>query len=314
LLGKSAKGHINMETISKSILLMSGVKKSLLSLIVLAVLAVGLTRLARKDRTLLIIIATPFILQVLTVMILRPNMVREPYVFVRYIAWELPLLSLSAAIGLSHLRISSSWFNTNKILDLVMITAWITLNPICDMLFIHNNFIIPYAYERTVRHEKQFIPRLYYELAKMTDDFSIAEMPWEYHKHLNRWMDYQLIHKKNIYAIVGSSIDPNYHYDAWLKDKQLKNCLLRDDRLHFRKFINLTDVIRNPSIRFIILHKSPNTEYRGTRMLETGNNCSVIRDLIEESGMRLVYRDNLIEAYRIPLKKINKKKSSIVIH
>jgi hypothetical protein len=125
-------------------------------------------------------------------------------------------------------------------------------------------------------------------------------MPWEYHKHFNRWMDYQQIHRKDIYAVVGSAIDPNYRYDAWLKNKEGKNCLLRDKRLRFRKFVNLDDVMRNPLIRYVILHKSPNTEYRGIRMNESGNDIGVIRDRIEQLGLIPVYKGNLIEAYRKP--------------
>ncbi len=298
LLAKSARGFIKWETVGKSLTLLTGSGKFLWAIIGLAVLATGMFRLFQKHRLLFMIIALPLVVQVLTVAALRPNGIAEPFVFTRYIIWELPLLLLAVAVGLTDLPVWPGSRKKNAIFGLMILTAWVTVNPIWNIIYVHNNFIIPYAYEKTVYQEKQFIPRFYYQLAKIKGEFSIAEMPWDYHKDLNPWMDYQQIHRKNIYAIVGSASDPRYTTDAWLKDNESKSCVLSDKRLGFRKFISLAEALRHPSIQYIILHRSPLTEYRGHRSIETGSNCRLIRDQILKSGMKQVYRDNLIEAYR----------------
>ena len=103
LFGKSGVGSFSWGAVAGSFMLYVGSRSFLLLSIVLVVAVSAIFTAIRENRVLSIHLLSPFVSQLIAIVVLQPNMIDRSFVFARYLVWTIPLVMILIAHGLSIL-------------------------------------------------------------------------------------------------------------------------------------------------------------------------------------------------------------------
>lgn len=258
---KVSQGSVNLQTLMGTFMLFSGSFSPFLSVILGVIFIYGLSVGIKKDRFLFGLFLSVFLCQVLSIIIIKPDMVQSPLVLARYSISCLTLWLLVIAFGLEDLYSRIKFlFGTPKhkfalapnLCVFLLFASILFTNPMIRLYLTKSNFTSHHDFiNPSYKHlfalfesKRDSIPQFYLDLKKETDNTRIIEAPpmivWAYTcYHL-----YQQIHNKRV--AIGYSEDLITARSSPFGHKKIK----------FRNYLNLdnTESIAKSGFTYVVIH------------------------------------------------------------
>ena len=251
LFGKSGVGSFSWGAVAGSFMLYVGSRSFLLLSIVLVVAVSAIFTAICENRVLSIHLLSPFVSQLIAIVVLQPNMIDRSFVFARYLVWTIPLVMILIAHGLSILVSRMIQYRTACVLAVnLLIVLLFSQSLMPEMYSYHNDFLIPKQLHRFLFEDGNFHRSGFYnKIASDRDSYAIVEAPFIYYYQYFPYDAYQRDHGKEVFMGFVGQVGVNLYTPSEIPN--------HNSRFHFHQYVHLSDIpgVSQRSIRYIIIHE-----------------------------------------------------------
>jgi hypothetical protein len=208
---KAGTDTVTPESVYRTLLMLFGTPQAPLAAVMLALTALGIVRLWRRERELVGYLATVLLGGAIAIALARPQWIHHAGVYARYLIPALPFVLLFAAegfvAGIEPLRLPA--LQAGALFAGAALLWW--AGPMPDYFYRPNQFMghlrFQYDYDRAHNPYVQQIPRdpvpeFYRELGRRAPrTLTLIEAPWRLESNFNPHPWYQQIHRQ--YVKIG---------------------------------------------------------------------------------------------------------------
>jgi len=257
---KAQHGGFSSESLVGAVGLFIGMEAPAVQVLTLAIVALGVFILLRRQPRLALLLGTASVAVILGIVASRPlGIDSHPITLARYALFLLPVMILALAIGL---RAIADWLGPVRPLAVVIWAAWmiftVKLGPIGQIYYAPNSFTNHAVFQYYPHFDAERNPYkrnlslpvspFYTELGRQpASSLRVVEAPWVYAWHYNPYPLYQSVHRQRV--VIGfitksppfpsgelPPFDRRFRFSNFvhLEDRQ-DVCAHRIDRLIFHK-------------------------------------------------------------------------------